>query len=170
MNLNITQIKMSILNIKNMMSNLQINRNVALYAYDMDLLKCTKNNNERNKIKNEMNHLKEDIHVLEYLDLFDYLINLENQISNYYKYVQIDTRNKLSNNKIYVYQHSNNIISYKSITNPNDIIEDTNNHTVIYPQTDFNSKRKSRHFYNNASFKYLENHTKDYEFKRILTM
>ena len=70
---------------------------------------------------------------------------------------------------VYVYQNNNHIY-YRSIVNPNIIVEDANNHTIIYPQTDFNSKRKSRHFYNNASFKYLEHYTEDYEFKKILTI
>ena len=153
-----------ITHLKKKMSDLKIDRDVAIYAAAL----------ERIAYGEEMLSyfaltisLSSNPNVIEYSNLRKEILELENQIVEYYRNIQIGLRNRLTYTEtpdIYVYYGTsdNQILTKNIITS--EIIELDPEKTTIFPQAELKSKRKLRHFYNQTSFKYLEELSKDNSF------
>ncbi len=150
-----------ITHLKKLMSDLKINRNVAIYASCMQEILS---GDEIYNYLSFMESLKDDPDVQEYIKLYRQVCMLEEQIVNYYRSIQIGLRNRLSYDKtpdIYVYYGTyNDKIFARNIIGPElTFLNDDN--TFIFPDKEMKSRRKARHFYNRTSFKYLEELSKD---------
>lgn len=154
-----------ITHLKKQMSDLTINRNVAIYAYAVQKV------NLGEEVHNYMEIIKQvsqDSIVQEYKNLQKELTKLENEIADYYYFIQIDLREKLEdleNPNIYTYYgllEDDSVI--RNIIDA-EIIDYDENKTIIMPEKEFKSRRKTRHFYNKISFKYLEALTRDNSFE-----
>ena len=163
-------------NLKVQMSKLTFDRTVGLYGYYLDemmylILKSKNSSNTDifNKIKKLETKAKElEIYdsVKEYGALRDeYFKTLDD--SDYYKTINIDLREKLSELEIpniYIeqskYDYDKNIISKKALN------EEYNKREIylISPIYSIDSFRDFRHFYNKTSFHYLESLCEDYSF------
>ena len=153
----------NILKLKRKLSDLKLNRNVALYAYSLDKILYMEETSKYIKIKNE---LEGDTNVIEYIKLKEQLDNIYNKIADYYYFIQIDLREKLTDIEYpdtYIHYVSYGEELLKNIID-NELIEYDENNAIIYPPKEIKSNRKNRHFYNRTSFKYLEALTKDYSF------
>lgn len=155
--------KETILKLKRKISDLKLNRNVSLYAYSLDKILYGEESSKYMKIKKE---LEEDSNVLEYIKLKEQLDTLYSKIADYYYFIQIDLKEKLTDidyPDIYIYYVSYGEELLKNIID-DELIEYDENNTIIYPPKEIKSNRKNRHFYNKTSFKYLEELTKDHSF------
>ena len=160
------------------MSNMTMDKKVAMYAYDIESLRFlldTKSDIEEIKrLREEIGKLQNSKNVLHYMFLSCYKDRLEEQIRDYYKTIQIDLRNELIDQtlpEIYVSQGTISTTPEmkvaKHIIIPGSIIStyEDDYETTIYPVTKpITSARKARHFYNNISFRYLEQLTEDYSY------
>lgn len=172
--------KLEIQNIKVAMSNLTLNRDVAKYAYNLDKmlqiinLRTKEAYHQMKQLREEMYYLEIIPEVVEYQRLWARIKELEQSISEYYRTIQIDLRKELIYEKkpeIYVYQgfinNPNDLQLSKHIIIPGTMQAYYNPETVptIYPESSIiKSNREARHFYNQVSFKYLEQLTEDYSF------
>ena len=150
-----------ITHLKKLMSDLKINRNVAIYASCMQEVLS---GDEIHNYLSFMESFKDDPDVQEYIKLYRQVCMLEEQIVNYYRSIQIGLRNRLSYDKtpdIYVYYGTyNDKIFARNIIGPElTFLNDDN--TFIFPDKEMKSRRKARHLYNRTSFKYLEELSKD---------
>ncbi len=163
------------LKIKHTMSDLTLNKMVALYARNLDTIA---HSTDEMVIKNTRLEniilLKKEPMVDAYESLRQDLITLDRLDSEYYQSIQIDLREALLGRnlpEIYVYQgmidRMDRLMMVKHIIIPGTVQsyhESENNNIVVYPENELTSNRKLRHFYNNVSFRYLENLTEDYSF------
>ena len=157
--------KQEITRLKKQMSDLTINRNVAIYAYAVQKVNLSE---EVHSYMEIMKQVSEDPIVQEYKKLQKELMKLEEEIADYYYFIQINLREKLEkleNPNIYTYYGFldddpviRNIIDAE-------IIDYDEDNTIIMPEKEFKSNRKIRHFYNKISFKYLEALAKDNSFE-----
>ncbi len=170
-----------ILDIKYLMSELSVEHHiVSRYAYLL-------NNNEYYSKKKELTPeeekefyegqvemllLENDLNVQIYNALREEILQCEKECKDYYKTINVDFREQLHTidvPEIYVYQgvsKSDNKLKLSRHIMLGDVEEsyyDTPN-IVIYPIYDKRSNRATRHFYNDVSFKYLEQLSQDLDF------
>ena len=153
--------KEEISHLKKLMSDLKINRNVAIYAYATQKMILGE---EIDSYLNIVNSLKDDSNVQEYISLARRLYLLEREKINYYRSIQIGLRNRLtyqSEPDIYVYygMFEEDPITKNIVSNKLAFMDKVD--TVVFPSKELKSNRKLRHFYNKTSFKYLEELSKD---------
>ena len=165
--------KILIPRIKRVMSDLCININVSKYAYYKSILQSKNcSPSEREAILEEIERLNKDKNIIEYIELEKYLQSLYDEIIDYYRTIQEDLRYELlelDTPDIYVLQKpidENGYKEAKHIINKDAIVryKDSFKETLIMPNKENSSKRKNRHFYNQVSFRYLEELSKDYNF------
>ncbi len=161
-----------ILQIKKMMSDLSLYHNVSRYIYDLDKIKYC-DEFEKSMLLNEIDFLKKDEHVIIYIELKKHIDRLEEEIKEYYKTIQVDLRRELISlntpdifvNQDYIddkkdMKFARHIISPSSLL----VYDDDYSETMISSYKDLKSKRSKRHFYNQVSFRYLEELSKDYNY------
>ncbi len=160
--------------IKFTMSELEKNRMVALYAYNLENIPLEQDETKRKKLTlaNAMLlHREPDVETYE--SLRKDLAKTDTVTEEYYKSIQKDLREELLDLKlpeIYIYQgllDVSNFVVCRHIIVPNTIqtIESDNEvEKVIYPVKPMESKNKLNGFYNRTSFRYLEAMTEDYSF------
>lgn len=159
---NIINNQRKILELKTKISDLKINRNVAIYAHSLDEILLGE---EIHGNLTVMNNLNQDSNVQTYIKLRKELESLEREKIDYYKDIQTklkDNINKIVDPNIYVYygrDEDNEIITKNIINSKTSYLKQNN--TVILPLNELESKRKIRHFYNRTRFKYLEELTRD---------
>ena len=165
--------KVLIPHIKRLMSDLCININVSKYAYYKSNLQSENSSEtEREYYLEELNKLSKDKNVLEYIEFEKYLNSLYEEIIDYYRTIQEELRYELlelDTPDIYVLQKSIDDNGYKEakhIINKDAIVgyKGSFKETLIMPNKINSSKRKNRHFYNQVSFRYLEELSKDCTF------
>ena len=165
--------KVLIPHIKRLMSDLCININVSKYAYYKSNLQSENSSEtEREYYLEELNKLSNDKNVLEYIEFEKYLNSLYEEIIDYYRTIQEELRYELlelDTPDIYVLQKpidDNGYKKAKHIINKDAIVgyKGSFKETLIMPNKINSSKRKNRHFYNQVSFRYLEELSKDYTF------
>ena len=163
--------KLLILRLNKDMSDLKLNRNVSMYAYDLDKLKYC-DDFEKSIIKEEMRILERDKDVILYKELLIHVHRLENEIKEYYKTINIDLREGLMDldypdifvNQGYVDSTRTDKFARNVIIPGSLIIFDECDEKLIDSYRELNSKRRKRHFYNQVSFRYLEELSKDCSF------
>ena len=154
-----------------------MDKHVAMYADDLGKLQILlaqndpANLDEIKRIREEMTKLEKCKGVREYQFVLDYKLQLEDQVSEYYRTIQVDLREELINQSLpefYVYQGvvdpSSEIQFSRHLIIPNTSFTFTEPgvETTIYPESQkLASNRSARHFYNQVSFKYLEQLTED---------
>ena len=160
--------------IKFTMSELEKNRMVALYAYNLENIPLEQDEIKRKKLAlaNAMLlHREPDVETYE--SLRKDLTKTDTVAEEYYKSIQKDLREELLDLKlpeIYIYQgllDVGNFVVCRHIIVPNTIqtVEsDKEVERVIYPIKPMESKNKLNGFYNRTSFRYLEAMTEDYSF------
>ena len=156
--------KKEIVHLKKLISDLKIHRNVALYASAAEHFAWGEEVHNNLSI---MKNISSDPWVQEYIVLKKQLDELENEISDYYYFMQINLREilvDLDDPDVNIYygvlddeEVMNNVISAE-------LIDYDPDKTIILPEKELNSKRKLRHFYNKVSFKYLDELSKDNSF------
>lgn len=164
-----------ILKIKYQMSDLAINKLVAEYAYNLNIIDYLIKEDTTHSLdqidkyltENEMLELNDKVKLYKILKKSLSMLKMEN--SEYYLIILTKLRYELLNLKfpeIYVYQGQSdtgclykNIISQSICLNNGEFPQN-----IIIPYNEINSNRKCRHFFNNVSFKYLEELTNDYSF------
>lgn len=168
--------KREIMNLKCELSELCMHKNVAQYAYNLqmiDYLNKINNTNPVYKINDFIDHnklLEKDGYVLLYKEFLGLLKMLELENNNYPKLIQTTLREHLMSlnaPKIYIYQGKieDGIDYYVDIISKSSYMSESSKpRTSIFPYEDIDSNRKFRHFYNNVSYKYLESLTDDYSF------
>ena len=157
------------------MSNMATDdRRIAMYANDLEQIQfLLKENNPANldeikRIRAELANLEKCKGVREYKAVLEYRSMLEAQISDYYRIINVDLRKELLDMTlpdIFVsqgtcvgrhvieagtYLYSPELADYDTLIIPN--------------QMDLTSARNARHFYNQVSFKYLEQLTQDFSY------
>lgn len=167
------------LSLKKSMSDLTFFLPVARYAYLLDYdqyyrSKKDLTDEEMDKYldgKVQMEALEGNVDVMLYKELLREYHEKERECREYFQTINIDFRKglkevSLPNIFVFVgnipnsdFKLSRHIIS----GNVHEAYIETPN-TVIYPQKDFSSRRKARHFYNTVSFKYLEQLSQDEDF------
>ena len=156
--------KREITHLKKLMSDLKIHRNVAIFA---DAINKIGYGEDIHYYLQVIRDLSDDQYVQEYSNLYEQVEILERQIVDYYQNLQISLRNRLSyieNPDIFVYYGTfNDRVITKHIVTPELSFFNEDN-TVIFPNKELKSRRKARHFYNQVSFKYLEELSKDDSF------
>lgn len=147
--------KSNILKLKVRISDLKLNRNVALFAYARDKVIYGEDVHENIEI---MNSLKDDSRVIEYLELQDQLDEIKDYLADYYYLVQIDLREGIEDIDPDIYTYYGYLDDDEIIKNivTAELEDYDEKHTIILPPKELKSKRKLRHFYNRVSFKYLE--------------
>ena len=162
-----------ILEIKHSMSNLALDRMVALYAHNLGLLEYETDEVIRKKaILANVMLLKQEPNVAAYESLRIKLNRLEHD-TDYYKTIQVDLRDSLIDLQlpdIYVYQGllgidkmklCRHIIipgTYQTYENESEV------GIVLLPKNKIESNRKLRRFYASTSFRYLEGLSNDHSF------
>ena len=157
----ITSNRREITHLKKEMSDLKIDRDVAIYAAALEKMSYCE---EMLGYLALTISLSAKPNVKKYSQLRKQVIELEQQIAEYYRSVQIALRNRLMYSDapdIYVYYgiYNNEVIT-KNIVSP-ELAKLSEDNTTIFPYEEITSKRKLRHFYNKKSFKYLEEVSKD---------
>jgi len=157
------------------LSDMTSNQVVAQYAYDLDQLVYLVKENNPEKL-DEIKRLRKEIDELEYKSkevreykfVLEYRSDLEKQISDYYKTIQVDLRNELMYLTLPDIFVSQGPCVGKHIIVPGTYFytpELADFDTLIVPeQMDLTSARNSRHLYNQVSFRYLEQLTEDYSY------
>ena len=166
--------------LKKAMSDLSICHSVSTYKYCADLdmqyrrkkLLTTEDKTQFYDNQMFMQALMHDDNVKLYVAAYDKYMELERECHSFYKRINLDFRRELEFcdlPNIFVYQGmidmskklklSRHII----ISEMTDQYIDTPN-TVIYPEEILTSKRKLRHFYNDVSYRYLEQLIQDEDF------
>ncbi len=154
--------------------------NVARYARAIEQIQYLLKDNdpadvwELKRLREEITRLQQNKSVREYQAVIDYRQELIDQISEYYRTIQVDFRRELLDvtlPEIYVSQGQTMTTPRMQITKhiitPGTMILDyaENIDTLILPESQIlTSARSCRHFYNQVSFKYLEQLTDDYSF------
>ena len=157
----ITSNRREITHLKKEMSDLKIDRDVAIYAAALEKMSYGE---EMLGYLALTISLSAKPNVKKYSQLRKQVIELEQQIAEYYRSVQIALRNRLMYSDapdIYVYYgiYNKEVIT-KNIVSP-ELAKLSEDNTTIFPYEEITSKRKLRHFYNKKSFKYLEEVSKD---------
>ena len=127
---------------------------------------------EKRYILEELEKLKKDKYVKEYIELEKHCNTLFNEITDYYRTIQESLRHELlclEVPDIYVLQKPISLDGVKKvrhIIDSNDTLSYKGNYneTLIMPNDMKTSIRKNRHFYNQVSFRYLEALCDDYSF------
>ena len=153
-----------ITHLKKEMSDLKLNRDVAIYAAALEKVDYGEEIESYLAIAAS---LRNNPKVSEYVDLKGQVLLLERQIVDYYRSIQIGLRNRLTYTEtpdIFVYYglFDDEVIAKNIISNKLAFMDYVD--TVILPTKKMESNRKTRHFYNQVSFKYLEELSKDNSF------
>ena len=159
--------------IKRLMSDLCFYRGVYNYVNFGNRLQYEDLSlDERRYILEELEKLRKDRYVIEYIELEKHCNTLFNEITDYYRTIQEGLRHELlylDVPNIYVLQKP---ISFDGVKQAKHIIDsdDTISYkgsfeeTLVMPYDMKSSIRKNRHFYNQVSFRYLEAVCDDYSF------
>ncbi|MBR4177885.1 MAG: hypothetical protein IKR57_00885 [Bacilli bacterium] len=148
------------------MAKLTFDREVGLYAFNIDKYYDLEEDRKKNKkelelIASKLLELERLDKVLEYKKAREQFEILGYYKDEYFKSVNIYLRNALTEYKdpfVYIAQ-SNGFKNIISKENNEEVFG-----TVIYPIYDMKSIRDFRHFYNKTSFHYLEELSEDYSF------
>lgn len=167
----VKQNRLLILRLHRDMSDLKLCRNVCLYAYDLDKLEYC-DDLEKSILKEEMRILERDKDVIMYKTLLNHVNRLEEEIKEYYKTINIDLREGLMMldypdifvNQGYVDSTKTDKFARNVVIPGSLIVYDEYDDVLIDSYKELDSKKRKRHFYNQVSFRYLEELSKDYSF------
>ena len=153
--------RLMIAHLKKEMSDLKLNRDVAIYAAALEKVGYGE---EIHSYLTLAANLRNDPKVSEYIKLKNQVTLLEQQIVDYYRSIQIGLRNRLmytDTPDIFVYygMFEEDAIARNIVSDELAFLDKVDK--VVLPTRRIESNRKSRHFYNKVSFKYLEELTKD---------
>jgi len=177
--------KKEMLNLSRQMSALTFNINVAKYAYNLDTLRYKQaalvnaSEEEQKKIlldieriKLEQDTLEIDDNVQEYIRLLTEYQKLDQENKDFHRLINETLRTELldldlpeifvhqglleKDSKYHLYRH---LIAHGTYISSPESPDQT-----IYPSKEVTSNRRSRHYYNKISYKYLDQLTKDYNF------
>lgn len=177
--------KKTMLRIKREMSDLTFNINVAKYAHAIGEIRylyrllnkaitTEKKLEILDKIEEQRKLLPEletDSYVIEYKGLMEEYESLAKENSQFYRSINVDFRTELLDLRlpdVYVYQgtleNGNDFNLYRHLMIPGTVIfSDELPEQTIYPSKEVDSNRRSRHYYNKISYKYLDQLSQDYE-------
>ncbi|MBQ6497781.1 MAG: hypothetical protein IJI58_03600 [Bacilli bacterium] len=156
--------RQEITHLKKLMSDLKIHRDVAIYADAIDKIGYGEDIHYYLQV---IRSLGNNPYVQEYSNLYEQVEMLERQKVEYYQSIQISLRDKLTYTEvpdIFVYYGTwNDKVLTRHIITPELSVYNEDN-TVIFPVKELKSRGKSRRFYNQVSFKYLEELSQDKDF------
>ena len=158
--------KEDMLKLSRVMSNLTLNRDAAMYAFNLDLYYLLQNDEKESKeelelLANKLLELEKIDSVLEYKKAREQYEILGYSKDDYYRSINIDLRNAIMSYMdpmIYIKQSK----CFRNIVSKEDIYNEEG--TILYPFYDMESNRNYRFFYNKSSFLYLKELSEDYSF------
>ena len=143
------------------MAKLTLNYTVGTYVHLLE----NYNKEDYDKLK----WMEKNLNIVKYLELKREYMYLLSKRGEYEKSINVDFRNAFREYKtpnIFIYDGNvGNLSTAKNVILPeiNEIYRDSKD-TIIYPYYPLDSNREYRHFYNKASFKYLEGLSQDFDF------
>ena len=167
------------------MSKLTFDINVGRYAFNLDeyfyyldMLKKIKDGKRKEKVAKKLDEIYHELMktpndkgIEKYKKLRDEISLLKDEYRDYYKTINIDFRECLSGlycPEIFVFQGdiTSDLKYYRNIVDSNQFYGCYGqlDEIIIYPNSELNSHRDYKHFYNKISFKYLEDVSKNLDF------
>lgn len=181
----VKQNKREMLNLKTQMSNLTFHLNVAKYANSIDVIKLKYKDFrkapedkkqqlllELEKLRNEQKALETDPYVQEYQRLLYKYNSLDREKHEFYRLINEALRTELLDldlPEVYIHQGTLNDSTdyqlYRHLIAPGTFVySDESPDCAIYPAKKVTSNRRSRHYYNKISYKYLDQLSRDHTF------